>query len=140
MSFVWLVTGLLIASPHILYAFIWFNPSTWRAWFGAQSVEVFAEVAAVGKGKNSSALPGWLFMFTSEGNGPQNVLCAVIQFTAGGVWFYLARGSLNDLALVNIPKVLWLPCLALMISGQVSHPLKRMLQVPKPHPHIFRTC
>ena len=44
---------LCIASPHILYAFIWLQPQRWKASFGGRAVEVFALVAVALKGKAS---------------------------------------------------------------------------------------
>ena len=44
------ITLLCIASPHILYAAIWYLPEIWRAQFGRDSVLVFAHVATAGKG------------------------------------------------------------------------------------------
>ena len=51
----WVVIAAL-ASPHILYAFIWFNSDTWRRWFGKSSVEKFETAAWLLKG-------GWLERF-----------------------------------------------------------------------------
>jgi len=45
------LTLLCIASPHILYAAIWYLPEIWRAQFGRESVQVFAHVATAGKGQ-----------------------------------------------------------------------------------------
>ena len=47
------ITLLCIASPHILYAAIWYLPEIWRAQFGRDSVLVFAHVATAGKGMPS---------------------------------------------------------------------------------------
>lgn len=44
------ITALLIASPHILYAIIWFQPQLWRVQFRGASVQVFAQVATALKG------------------------------------------------------------------------------------------
>lgn len=45
----WVVIASL-ASPHLLYAFIWFNSDTWRKWFGKSSVDKFESVAWLLKG------------------------------------------------------------------------------------------
>lgn len=45
----WLVVGAL-ASPHILYSFIWYFPQVWRSIYGRWSVEVFESLAWVLKG------------------------------------------------------------------------------------------
>ena len=44
----WIV-GLILAAPHILYAYLWFFPGHWKAAFAARSVDVFATVAATMK-------------------------------------------------------------------------------------------
>lgn len=45
----WLVVGAL-ASPHILYAFIWYFPQVWRSIYGRWSVQVFESLAWILKG------------------------------------------------------------------------------------------
>lgn len=40
-----------LAAPHLLYAFIWFFPRRWMAWFGKRSVKVFETVAWLLKGE-----------------------------------------------------------------------------------------
>jgi hypothetical protein len=45
----WLVVAAL-ASPHILYAYIWFFPQQWMTAFKSKSVDIFAWIATVLKG------------------------------------------------------------------------------------------
>jgi hypothetical protein len=40
-----------LASCHVLYAFIWFFPSTWMSLFKKKSVEVFETIAWLLKGR-----------------------------------------------------------------------------------------
>ena len=39
-----------LASPHVLYAFIWYFPHIWRKQFGKKGVEVFETCAWLLKG------------------------------------------------------------------------------------------
>ena len=50
MQFVDVFAAICVASPHILYAFIWFNPLVWHKKFGKHAVHVFAQAATAGKG------------------------------------------------------------------------------------------
>ena len=46
----WIVVGVL-ASPHLLYAYIWFFSEQWMAAFRKRSVQVFENVAWLLKGE-----------------------------------------------------------------------------------------
>lgn len=39
-----------LATPHFMYAFIWFRPQVWYSWFGKRSVDMMATAAHVCKG------------------------------------------------------------------------------------------
>jgi hypothetical protein len=53
----WVLLSLL-ASPHFLYAFIWFRPQLWQQAFGDKAVDVFAAFGAVGKGEGGRGRAG----------------------------------------------------------------------------------
>nr|BBC28425.1 phospholipid-N-methyltransferase [Chlamydomonas asymmetrica] len=71
----------LLALPHFLYAFIWFNPKAWTSMFGKRSVGAFAVCGALGK---------------------------VIQFGAVVLWLWSARASglCFDLKQISLPQFL----------------------------------
>ena len=55
----WFV-ALAIATPHVLYAYIWFFPDRWRAAFKSRSVEVFHNAAWALKGASLKHAPSLL--------------------------------------------------------------------------------
>jgi methylene-fatty-acyl-phospholipid synthase len=86
------LTLLCIASPHILYAAIWYLPEIWRAQFGRESVQVFAHVATAGK---------------------------VLQFTAAYLWLETHSGSYTFFSITRVPLLVWPVCLTMVGIGQV---------------------
>lgn len=48
----WATVGIL-ATPHLLYAFIWYMPHLWMKAFGKKSVEYFETIAWILKGTSS---------------------------------------------------------------------------------------
>lgn len=121
MSFLDALTCSCIAAPHLLYAFIWFQPHIWRQRFGSKAVSTFADIAAALKGASGS--PNDMHQLIVRRNGVHYstlLALAVLQFSAVGLWFWVRRGSIHDLSFSAVPSLLWLPCLASVVFGQVS--------------------
>ena len=89
----WVVIAAL-ASPHILYAFIWFNSDTWRKWFGKSSVEKFETAAWLLKG-------GWLERFRKARSSgaaiPRRCAGALRTLTPANLLKYSGPVQLGDL-------------------------------------------
>nr|BBC28424.1 phospholipid-N-methyltransferase [Chlamydomonas applanata] len=86
----WVLVAAL-ASPHFLYAFIWFFPKTWQRAFGKGAVDAFAFSGVVGK---------------------------LVQFQAVALWFWISQpnGLCLDLSAITLTQ--WLGFLLLGAVGQ----------------------
>ncbi len=118
---VWTLAALL-ASPHFLYAFIWYRPHLWRRTFGNAAVDVFALFGTLGKGDwmihslaSHCPLPGAASHPTAA---TACVSHAVVQFTAVLLWWSCNREQGICLDPSRIGLIQWLAALALVAFGQ----------------------
>lgn len=113
-----LVVCAALAAPHLLYAFIWFRPLQWHAWFGKNGCRVFEGLAWLLKGERAidRGHQAW-----REGRGDdracQSPAVAVFQALAVAYWWLLRRPSGIDFGAV--PPTAWAAAALLGGIGQV---------------------
>ena len=115
----WTVVAAL-ASPHLLYAFIWFYPDQWMKAFKKGSVQAFESAAWALKGDDRAAdrlaSPPTPRSRAAPPPHLPRTPTAALQFSSVAYWYLTHRPAGFDPAAVALPA--WAAALALGAAGQ----------------------
>ena len=113
----WFV-ALAIATPHVLYAYIWFFPDKWRAAFKSRSVEVFHNTAWALKGaflkQAPSSLPACMLQYVQRDS--DRTAARVQLYSSAASWHGSCTSSCPGAASACGPSPRWSGWLGLRSS------------------------
>mmetsp|Transcript_7454 Transcript_7454/g.14669 ORF Transcript_7454/g.14669 Transcript_7454/m.14669 type:complete len:192 (-) Transcript_7454:418-993(-) len=123
-------TYLVLASPHILYAFIWFNSKTFMSIFGKKCVKKFAFIASLLKVFQFSMVTLYVWSIRNEGLcfdfSKLNFFTFVIGVIIGAFGQALNSGVYRSLGIEGVYYGFKLGCKIPWVEGYpfnvVSHP------------------